>query len=33
MSGLWFIGAVATLALLVYLTITELEGDDHADRG
>lgn len=33
MTGLWFVGAVATLAVLVYLILTELEGDDHADRG
>lgn len=28
MSGLWFVGALACLAVLVYLTLTELEGDD-----
>lgn len=30
MNGIWLLGVLAILALLVYLTITALEGDhDH----
>lgn len=35
MTVLWFIGALFTIALLVYMVLSELEqgGDDRADRG